>query len=126
MHAALLKERADTTTSAALAQDLNAFDASIVAAAGIIDAGNPHNAWSLPANTTTSFRFLGDAFGKLANAADGADAEPSTDARAGIAVLQPKLDRALGDWSRLQTDQLAALNQQLRANGRKSLPTSGK
>lgn len=126
MHTALAKERADTTTSEALASDLKAFDASVVAAAGIVDAGNPHNAWSMPANTTTSFRFLGDALGKLANAADGADAAPSPDARAGIAVLLPKLDRALGDWSLLQADQLAALNQQLRANGRKSLPANGK
>jgi hypothetical protein len=41
-------------------------------------------------------------------------------------VLLPKLDRALGDWSLLQADQLAALNRQLRANGRKSLPANGK
>lgn len=126
MHAALAKERANTTTTDTLARDLKTFDAGIVEAAGIVDAGNPHNAWSLPANTTTSFRFLGDALGKLANAADGADAQPSADARAGLSVLQPKLDRALVDWSARKTKKLSAINDRLRASGRSPLPTNDK
>jgi photosystem II stability/assembly factor-like uncharacterized protein len=126
LHAALAKERANASAGDALAPDLQALDATVVAAGGLVDAGNPHNAWALPPNTTTNFRFLADAFGKLANAAEGADAEPTPDARAGAAALEPKLALALADWSRLKKNELATLNQRLREKGRKPLPTGDK
>jgi photosystem II stability/assembly factor-like uncharacterized protein len=122
VHAALAKEHTGLAANDALAKGLDTFDAAVVAASGLVDAGNPHNAWSLPPNTTTNFRFLADALGKLATAAGGADAEPSPDARAGFAVLAPKLDRALAEWSRLKQTELAALNQRLRESGRQPLP----
>jgi photosystem II stability/assembly factor-like uncharacterized protein len=124
IHAACAKERADAATSAALARDVTAFDANVVAAAGIVDAGNPHNAWALPANSTTSFRFLADALAKLATAADGADAEPSPDARKGLAMLQAKVDRALVDWSAMKKQAPPAINARLREGGRKPLSTA--
>jgi photosystem II stability/assembly factor-like uncharacterized protein len=124
LHAAIAQQRANTAATDAFADDTNALDALVVAAAGLVDAGNPHNAWSLPPNTTTNFRFLGGALGKLAAAAEGADAEPTPDARAGLAALAPKLDRALADWSVLKASRLAPLNERLRKAARKPLPTS--
>ncbi|MEO7432831.1 MAG: hypothetical protein ABIR62_12590, partial [Dokdonella sp.] len=123
LHAALAGEHAGT--SKALARAMKAFDAKIVAAAFIVGAGNPRNAWSIPPNSTTSLRFLSDALGKLALAANGADADPTADARAGLELLQTKVEHAIADWSRLKENELPSLNQRLRASGKKPLPTKG-
>ncbi len=100
---------------------LAALDAKVVAIAGIIDAPNPNNAWSMPPTSTRTFAFLGGAMDKLANAADDADAAPSLDARTGYAALMPMLERALADWQRLKSTDLAALNARLRTAGKTEL-----
>ena len=98
-----------------------ALDAKIVGIAGIVDAPNPNNAWAMPPKSTRTLAFLGGPLGKLASAADDADAAPSPDARTGYAALMPMLDRALADWQRLKSEDLATLNARLRRAGKAEL-----
>ena len=86
---------------------------------------NPHNAWALPPTTTTSLRFVGETFEKLATAADGADAAPTPDARAGYAATTALLDKALKDWAMLTLTKLGALNAQLKAAHRDAISARG-
>jgi hypothetical protein len=48
---------------------------------------------------------------------DGADADPSPDARAGFAQLESTLTSTLAAWEALKTGNLAALNARLRQAG---------
>jgi hypothetical protein len=65
----------------------------------------------------SSLRFLEGALAKLASAVDGADADPTPDARAGFAQLESTLTRALAAWEALKAGNLAALNARLRQAG---------
>ncbi len=121
LHKALAGERAAASSNAELAKAIDAFDADVVARAGLIDAGNPRNAWALPASSTTSLRFIGETLAKVAAAADGADAAPTPDARTGYTAAAALADKALADWSALTSTRLAALNAQLKAAHRKPL-----
>ena len=121
LHKALVAERGASTANADLAAAIEALDADVVAQSGIVDAGNPHNAWALPSTSTTSLRFVGETIGKLATAAASADAAPTPDARRGYEVAMPMLDKALAAWAQLKATRLAALNAQLKAAGRKAL-----
>ena len=98
-----------------------ALDAKVIGIAGIVDAPNPNNAWAMPPKSTRTFAFLGGSLGKLMSAADAADAAPSPDARAGYTALMEMLDRALADWQRLKSEDLAALNARLRGAGKPEL-----
>ena len=101
---------------------IDALDADVVARAGIVDAGNPHNAWSLPLDEQR--RACASSARRSASSrspADGADASPTPDARAGYAAAMPMLDRALADWKVFTATQLAALNAQLKAAGRNAI-----
>lgn len=89
-----------------LAAAVRKLDAKVVALAFIVDAGNPHNAWSIPPNTTTNVRFVDQTLTTLYGAADGADAAPSPDALAGYAAIEPVLDRLIEAWSVLKRDDL--------------------
>ncbi len=100
---------------------LDAFDAELVARAGIVDAANPHNGWIFPPSSTTSLRFVGEALGKIAGAADGADAAPTPDAESGYAAAKALLDRELGEWKEFKATRLAAINAKLKAAGQKAL-----
>jgi photosystem II stability/assembly factor-like uncharacterized protein len=122
LHAALASERAHD--DAALATRIDAVDAKLAALATIDTSANPRNAGVHPPTSVTSFGFLDEAFGKLAVAADGADAAPTPDALAGYAALQPKLDAALHAWSQLQTVDIAALNDRLRQHQRPPIAVS--
>ncbi|MET0230969.1 MAG: hypothetical protein ABW186_08580, partial [Rhodanobacteraceae bacterium] len=121
LHKALVAEHAAVADTPGLANAIAALDADVVAAAGLVDAANPNNAWALPPTSTTSLRFVGETLDKLATAADGADAAPSPDARAGYAATIALLDRSLAVWSALTTTKLAALNEALRTAERKPL-----
>jgi hypothetical protein len=59
----------------------------------------PEEEWWLAPRSTTSLRFLDTALQKLESAVDGADAAPTTDARASWAQLKPAVDAALRAWS---------------------------
>jgi photosystem II stability/assembly factor-like uncharacterized protein len=100
---------------------LDAFDAELVARAGIVESANPHNAWSLPPSSTTSLRFVGEALGKVAGAADGADAAPTPDAESGYVAAKALLDRELAGWKDFKATKLAAINAKLKAAGQKPL-----
>jgi len=123
LHKALVSERASANDNVALAAAIDAADADVVKLAGLVDAGNPHNAWAIPPSTTTSLRFVGETLGKLATAAESADAAPTPDARAGYAAAMPMLESALGDWEAFKAATLAPLNAQMKAAGRKPLST---
>jgi hypothetical protein len=121
LHESLAKERAAVSANADLVASIDAFDADVVARSGIVDSGNPHNAWALPPTSTTSLRFIGETFEKLAGAADSADAVPTPDARAGYAAAKPMLEEALTGWSPVTSTRLAALNAQLKAAHREPI-----
>ncbi|MEO8461105.1 MAG: hypothetical protein ABI451_11300, partial [Dokdonella sp.] len=122
MHKALAQQRDAAKSNSALIADIDGLDAAVVAAAGIVDAGNPNNAWSMPPRDTTSFRFIAETLGKLATAAGSADAAPTVDARTGYAAVARSLDSALGAWTEVKTKQLKSLNDRLRSAGKKSIP----
>ena len=95
----------------------SALDAKVVAAAGIVEAPNPNNAWAMPPRSTRTLAFLNQAVGKLANAADDADAQPSADSRSGYTALRLMIDGALQGWSELIAAGLPAINGQRQQAG---------
>ena len=121
LHESLAKERTDISAKPHLLAAIDALDTDVVARAGIVDSGNPHNAWALPPTSTTSLRFMAETFEKLAGAVDGSDAAPTPDARSGYAVAMPMLEQALAAWVNVKTTELAALNARLKAEGRKAI-----
>jgi photosystem II stability/assembly factor-like uncharacterized protein len=121
LHKALAAERIKASINARIAAAVEATDAELVVLAGLVDAGNPSNAWALPSTTTTSLRFIGETLGKLATAAGSADAAPTPDARAGYAAAMPAVDTALKEWAVFKATKLEALNAQLKAAGHKPL-----
>jgi len=123
LHKNIAAAHAASASNADLKTALDAFDAELVARAGIVEAANPHNAWILPPSSTTSLRFVGEALGKVAGAAEGADAAPTPDAESGYAVAKALLDRELGEWKQFKATQLAAMNAKLKAAGQKPLST---
>ena len=125
LHKALVAARAAVADAPELGAAVAALDADVVAAAGIVEAGNPHNGWALPPTSTTSLRFIGETLGKLATAADGADAAPTPDARAGYAPAAASTDKALGEWKSLAGAKLDALNAQLKAAHRAAVSPEG-
>ncbi len=75
------------------------------------------SAWWLSPTTLNCFRSVGDTLGKLATAADGADAAPSPDTVAGLEKVQPSLKATLSAWDELKVKDLAALNARLKKAG---------
>jgi photosystem II stability/assembly factor-like uncharacterized protein len=117
LHAALGKARAGA--SGKLLKSVDALDAEVVAAAHIVEVPNHFNAWSMPPDNVHNFSYLTTAFGGLMHAVDGgADAAPSADAQTGYAKLAGLLDASLHKWDALKTNQLPALNAQLKAAGK--------
>ena len=123
LHAGLMAAR--NAPAADFAGAYAKLDANVVRISGIVDAPNPYNAWALPPHSTRTLAFLSQAFGKLAGAADDADAAPSPDALAGYDALMPMLDGALAAWEHVKSSDLAALNVQLRSAGQAELKLSG-
>jgi photosystem II stability/assembly factor-like uncharacterized protein len=117
LHAALRTARA--TVGPPWAERLDALDRKVTELAGLNDPPNPNN--GMPPTRTTSFAFLSQALGKLANAADDADTAPSPDARRGYDALVPMLDRALAAWTHLEASGVAPLNDALRGAGKPEL-----
>jgi photosystem II stability/assembly factor-like uncharacterized protein len=122
LHVALnaAREQTDPKLGAAVV----ALNAKVAGIAGIVDAPNPGNARAMPPTSTRSFAFLSGTLGKYAEAADGADAVPSPDARSGYVVAIARLEQSLAEWQRLKSEDLVALNAQLRAAGKAELTTA--
>ncbi|MFI5197560.1 MAG: WD40/YVTN/BNR-like repeat-containing protein [Thermoanaerobaculia bacterium] len=70
-----------------------------------------------PPQSLSSFRFLEGALEKLDSAVDGADVDPTPDARTGFMLLDSTLTRTLAAWEALKTGNLAALNAGLQQAG---------
>ncbi|HJT98509.1 MAG TPA: hypothetical protein VJ696_09360, partial [Rhodanobacteraceae bacterium] len=121
MHKSVAAARESIGSNDDLKSALDAFDADLVARAGIVDAVNPHNAWILPSSRTTSLRFVGETLGKLAGAVDNADAAPTPDAESGYTVATALLDRELAAWEEFKKTKLAAIDAKLKAAGQKAL-----
>jgi len=81
---------------------------------------SPNAASPPPLRTDSLQALLGD-LRALEGAVDGADADPSVDARSAYAQLSQALDATLGEWQHLKEVELARLNTRLAALGQKSL-----
>ena len=77
--------------------------------------------WWLPPKTTTSLKFLQGALEKLASAV-AADAAPTADAQASIALLQPQVDTAINRWISFRGENLSTANKKLDAAGEAPIP----
>ena len=108
-------------TGGTLSRDIDILMQHAHAIAGTRASVNPHNAWAFPPPSTRTLRFVGDSLDKLMQAVDGADSMPSTDAKQGIAKLDPLVNACLQDWVELKSKELAALNAKLKAAGQKSV-----
>src|SRR5262249_25616127 len=101
---------------ASLAEAMRALDARVLAVSEVV-ARSPR-VLPPPPRTLTSLRFLGDALEKLAQAVDGADADPSSDARAGVEQAERALAPTLEAWTALRSGELDALRARLGQAGR--------
>ena len=81
---------------------------------------SPNAARPPPLRTDSLQALLGN-LRALEHAVDGADADPSADARTAYAELSRALDATLGEWQHLKEVDLARLNTQLAAVGQKTL-----
>jgi hypothetical protein len=80
-----------------------------------VPSGNRHRGW-WRAPSETSWRHLAATLEALATAIDGADAEPTPDARAGVAKARPALDRVRQAAAAIESER-AALDVRLVAAG---------
>jgi hypothetical protein len=72
-----------------------------------------------PSGRPDSLRAISTDLKKLERAVDGADADPSRDARTSYAKLSKMLAATLDDWQRLRRGDLTTLNAKLSATGQK-------
>ncbi len=86
---------------------------------GVILHPDPRNSMGSPPRRTDSLRALSMKLDNLAQAVDGADADPSVDALTSYDSLLQTLEATLEAWQQLQQDELAALDGQLKAAGEK-------
>lgn len=99
-----------TTSPAALVLDARVREISE------LDESRP-GAFPGPPRSLTSLRFLEEALDKLATVVDGADADPTPDARTGFAKLESSLGSTLAEWESLKSKDLTALNASLAKDG---------
>jgi hypothetical protein len=92
---------AEKAHAALAAKDARELDARVVALTGPqfgeVPAAGP------PAGLT-SLRALATTLGNLATAVDGADAEPTPDAEAGLTKIEPAVDATLAAWTQLKAE----------------------
>ena len=117
--AALLVQIAERRTRAnkALSADLDAFAQSVRALTGMHAAANPHNALAYPPSSVQTLRLVSEWLDKLLQAVDGADTDPSPDARAGVEKIVSLMDVCMAKWRQLRDTDLAALNAKLQHAG---------
>ncbi|HTD28194.1 MAG TPA: hypothetical protein VK660_02270, partial [Xanthomonadaceae bacterium] len=105
----------------ALLSAIDAFVEKLDAIGGVVETPNHGNAGAFPPKSTDTFAFVAEAIDKLAEAADGADAAPTPDARSGYARVMPLEERVLSAWEKFKAEDLAAINTKLRAAGKDAL-----
>ena len=88
---------------------------------GVVVHPDPRNSMGTPPRRTDSLRALSMNLAKLEQAVDGADADPSQDAKASYAELSTTLDATIEAWQRLKKSDLADLNARLKAAGGKAI-----
>jgi photosystem II stability/assembly factor-like uncharacterized protein len=96
---------------------LASFMARALALSGLPPPSRAPNAPSLKPLRTDSLQALASDLEKLEDAVDGADADPSPDARAAYATLSRMLTKTLAEWHHFLDEDLAALNRELGAAG---------
>ncbi len=106
-------------TSGALHAQMAALMSSAQNLSGVELHPDPRNTMGSPPKNTDSLRALSMNLAKLAQAVDGADADPSADAQASWATLSQTLDTTLKAWTELKQTGLTALNSKLKASGAK-------
>jgi hypothetical protein len=89
--AALAERR--KTAAGELAAEMERLESKAWDLAGTAPSSNRYSGWWRAARSQTSWRFLAETLQSLATAIDGADAEPTPDARAGVAKARTALDR---------------------------------
>jgi photosystem II stability/assembly factor-like uncharacterized protein len=107
--------------SPALLTRITGVEAKVWELAGTEPAANRYSGWWRRPASETSWRFVGDALGRLAEAIESADAAPSPDARAGFAELTSRVAAVEQAWSGLKTGDVAALDAELEAAGQAPL-----
>ena len=75
-------------------------------------------AWWLPPKSTSSLKFLQGALDKLATSIDDADAAPSADAKASLALLEPQVGAAVDRWKAFRS----GVNERLTRGGETAIP----
>ncbi|MEO8195549.1 MAG: hypothetical protein ABI689_02380 [Thermoanaerobaculia bacterium] len=115
--ATTLKSVAADERKRRLSRDLTAFRDRLLVLAGKPPAGSPANAWWLGTRERESVQFAEGQLAKLAEAVDGADAQPSPDARQGLAATRPLVDTVERTWQELLQKELPALERMVRAAG---------
>ncbi len=114
-----------STGDAALRRSAEELDRKVVSLAELADETSPRAPAPPPADAG-SLRFLSAQLGKLASAIDGADADPTPDAREGLARSEAGLSKALEAWARLRTTDLALLDAALAKAGRPTVAVPAK
>jgi photosystem II stability/assembly factor-like uncharacterized protein len=112
---ALTARRADA--KGRVAAQLDAFQPALTQVTGVVPSEDPNRAWWMAPDSLTSLRALSTKLDSLQRAVDGADAAPSSDARAGFALAQQDVARGLTDWQKLSGEELLKLNTKLGAAG---------
>jgi photosystem II stability/assembly factor-like uncharacterized protein len=114
---ALIKslEERRKTASGDLAAALEALEEKAFELSGASRSGNRRSGWWRAAGET-SWRHLATTLEDLASAIDGADAEPTPDARAGVAKARPALERVREAEAKVESER-AALDARLVAAG---------
>ncbi len=95
---------------ARVAELFDAFSLRLVESTGEETTPDGASAWWVPPRSPESLRGLRVRLDALQDAVDGADAAPSSDARAGLAEAERGVETALAVWERLRTVDLSALN----------------
>jgi hypothetical protein len=93
------------------------FMAKALALSGLPPPSRAPNAPQAQSLRTDSLQALTTHLEKLEDAVDGADADPSPDARAGYAALSRSLSATLAEWHHLLDQDLPTLNRELGATG---------
>jgi photosystem II stability/assembly factor-like uncharacterized protein len=112
---ALKKLRAENVS---LTGDIDELATHAHALAGTRATANAHNAWAYPPRDTKNLAFVGGELENVLAAVDGADAEPSVDARHGFEVLAPLAAANVKAWDDFKARDVAAFNAKLRAAGK--------
>jgi len=105
------RERQGTNLRPTIQQLMN----RVSAVSGIPVPGDTRSMRPDPASPPGSLKSLSEELENLREAVDGADADPTPDARAAYITLSHRVDTALQDWRHLMQVDVAALNGQLTA-----------